>query len=78
MKTCGHCGLVLTAGYGTVDRDGRVVRLCHTGALGRPDCYRRVTVYCEPLGVLKTVFPLPSGVENVVDPVWDYLRGLYG
>lgn len=74
---CDHCGLTVQ-GFGTVSLSPfgpeaagvtrRVAKLCHTNAIGRPDCYRRVTTYHEPLGVLKNVLPLPNGIEDIVDP----------
>ena len=64
---CDHCGLNLL-GYGSVSFGGTIVKLCHTRAIGRPDCYRRVTVYHEPLGVLKNINHVPEGVEHIRDP----------
>ncbi len=58
---CLHCGLPLE-GYATI-RGGATV--CHTAALGRPDCYRRITVYGEPLGALLEVTPLPAGIRDI-------------
>jgi len=57
---CPHCGLPL-AGYATIGG----TRVCHTVTLGRPDCYRRVTVDGEQLGVLLDVTPLPAGIRDI-------------
>src|SRR5215472_2396405 len=78
MGNCDHCGLTLK-GFGTVTRpDGTVAKLCHTNAIGRPDCYRRVTLYKEPLGFLKDVKPpLPEGVSKTIDPVAGVLNELW-
>lgn len=63
--------------YGTIPlgADGVNVKLCHTGDLDLPDCYRRVTVYKEPLGILRGK-PLPCGVEDIKDPVDSILADL--
>jgi hypothetical protein len=59
-RMCGHCG-----------RDGarasaNGVPLCHTDDPELPDCYRRVTVYSEPVGALMFLVPLPAGVEGII------------
>lgn len=73
---CDHCGLTVQ-GFSTVTKhDMTIAKLCHTNAIGRPDCYRRVTVYHEPLGILKNVLPLPTGVDDVFDPGMALLREL--
>lgn len=50
------------------------VKLCHTGDRNRPDCYRRVTIYHEYLGVLKNIIDLPVGVENIRDHGVDVMQ----
>jgi hypothetical protein len=42
------------------------VHLCHTDDPARPDCYRRVTVYAEPVGVLLGLKPEPSGIAGII------------
>lgn len=53
-KTCAHCGRLCgdyEGGYaGVPDERGRVRQVCHPNVIGRPDCYRLVTVYHEKLG----------------------------
>lgn len=67
MATCEHCGQETGIIYGAVWDRETIVKLCHTGDPDRPDCYRRVTVYHEYLGILKDADPLPAGVENIRD-----------
>lgn len=58
---CAHCGCPARGFAGLATGE----RVCH-GDDG-PDCYRRVTVYGEPLGSLLGAGPLPSGVEAIRD-----------
>jgi hypothetical protein len=62
-RCCEHCGRT-AAGYA---RDAAGNRLCHTGE-GGPDCFRRVTVYGEPLGILDGTSDLPKGVADIRRP----------
>lgn len=58
-RPCGHCGR-----HGaTAWAEG--VHLCHTGDPALPDCYRRVTVYSEPVGALLGIDPKPGGVRDI-------------
>ena len=58
---CAHCGRTPAAGYaGGVNGE----RLCHPDDRSLPDCYRRVTVYHEPVGALVGVEPKPAGIRN--------------
>lgn len=61
MATCDHCGR--TAGGYATGTGGE--RLCHPDDPNRPDCYRRVVTYGEPLGALKGIGQLPPGVVGV-------------
>lgn len=65
--------------YGTIPLgpSGESVKLCHTGNPDLPDCYRRVTMYKEPLGTLRGK-PLPCGVQDIKDPGLEILRGGWG
>lgn len=75
MAVCVHCGDETGITYGTIPSITGDVKLCHTGYKGRPDCYRRVTVYHEPLGILRDITPVPDGVEDIRDPgVTEILR----
>lgn len=69
-KTCAHCGQVCgdyDGGYGAVTDEAGVLRAsCHPTAPGRPDCYRRITVYAEPVGALRDIDPKPVGVEGII------------
>lgn len=51
---CDHCGRPcgdFAGGHGAAgDGRGGTVHLCHPNEKGRPDCYRRVTVFGEQLG----------------------------
>lgn len=51
---CDHCGRPcgdFAGGHGAAgDGRGGTVHLCHPNEKGRPDCYRRVTVFGERLG----------------------------
>lgn len=52
VKRCAHCGRVcgdFAGGYAAVNNK----HVCHPNAHGRPDCYRLVTVYHEPIGALR-------------------------
>lgn len=65
---CAHCGQEIAAHEkasvpGTMGRGS--IPVCHPDDLDRPDCYRRVTVYHEPLGVLRGPFALPRGIERI-------------
>lgn len=42
--------------------------LCHPADASLPDCYRRVTVYREPLGALVGLATLPAGVSDIRSP----------
>lgn len=57
LRECAHCGQMCgdyNGGCGGVDDpDGNPVSVCHPNEPGRPDCYRLVTVYHQPLGSLK-------------------------
>jgi len=65
---CGHCGEE-TVGYASVtDHAGNAVVVCHPGPGVRPDCYRRVVSYREPLGCLRGENQLPRGIEDIRDP----------
>jgi hypothetical protein len=58
---CEHCGASPAIGYAFTGQG----HVCHTDDPARPDCYRRVTLYHEPLGTLKTRDPLPTGVDGI-------------
>jgi hypothetical protein len=58
---CPHCGEP-RAGLGIF----RGVRVCHTDLPGRPDCYRRISVWLEMTGALRQVRPLPAGVADII------------
>lgn len=61
MTTCAHCGEKLQ-GHATVGE----ATVCHPGNPSLfPDCYRRISLYGEPLSVLRDVRPLPCGVIGV-------------
>lgn len=53
---CAHCGRTcgggdFEGGYGGVYNAKReLVQVCHPNVIGRPDCYRLITVYHERLG----------------------------
>ena len=66
--TCAHCGQTCgdyAGGFGGVDYGEGTIPLCHPNDPGRPDCYRRRTVWAEPLGALIGVDPKPAGVEGI-------------
>jgi hypothetical protein len=75
-KTCAHCGQTCgdyAGGLGGILTADGGIDLCHPNGLPgepvlRPDCYRRVTVYREPLGVLTGVEPKPAGIQDIRDP----------
>lgn len=66
---CAHCGQVCgdyAGGYGAItDQEGVLHGACHPNDETRPDCYRRITVYREPVGALVGMEPLPAGVEDI-------------
>lgn len=59
-RHCGHCGRdnATASAYETP--------LCHTDDPALPDCYRRVTVYSEPIGALLGDGLKPAGVEGII------------
>lgn len=65
------------------DQRGKSTALCHPADASLPDCYRRVTVYKEQLGVLVGLATAPPGVKDIVSPDsvpppdWDKLREQY-
>lgn len=61
-ERCAHCGRPLRRWYGTIASGEHV---CHYD--DGPDCYRRITVYGERLGILAglPVAALPPGVTAV-------------
>lgn len=67
--TCAHCGQVCgdtKGGYGAVNNAAGALRAsCSPSVSGRPDCYRRITEYGEPVGALLDVDPKPPGVEDI-------------
>ena len=91
LYTCAHCGQTCgdyAGGYGGVnygDLRG-TIPLCHPNEPGRPDCYRRVSVWRENLGALRDVDPKPAGVEGISSETDAFLKlvalteemGLYG
>lgn len=71
-EECAHCGEP-AQGYATVKQ----VRVCYPQSKSeRPDCYRRVTVYQEPLGILKTIPDKPPGVTHIIDGWMAWLEQL--
>jgi hypothetical protein len=46
---CEHCGR-LAGNYGGGWAAVGEARVCHPNVAGRPDCYRLITVYGEPVG----------------------------
>lgn len=73
-RTCAHCGQRCgdyAGGLGGILTADGGIDLCHpngvppAGPVTRPDCYRRVTVYGEPLGALVNVEPKPAGIEDI-------------
>jgi hypothetical protein len=59
-RECGHCGRTGASAWAPG------VHLCHTDDPSRPDCYRRVTVYAEPVGALLAADPVPWGVGGIL------------
>lgn len=66
---CAHCGQECRTperGYAAVPGPGGMnVPVCHPSDPLMPDCYRRITVYHEPLGTLISPFALPRGIEGI-------------
>lgn len=65
--TCAHCGRASAGHREAIVRDpsGQSTPLCHPDLHSLPDCYRRVTVYGEPLGALLGLRALPPGVHSI-------------
>lgn len=61
-EQCAHCGAEVQ-GYATVNG----VRVCHFGDPARPDCYTRITVHREPIGILLALPDKPPRTERIVD-----------
>ena len=72
-RTCDHCGQQCynyEGGYGGGHvlahlGDRRSYNLCHPNDETRPDCFRRVTIYQEPMGALAGISPKPAGIEKI-------------
>ena len=67
LRVCAHCGRVCgdyAAPRASATLGGKEEWLCHPSDPSRPDCYRRVTVWSEPLGVLWEG-DRPAGVEDI-------------
>lgn len=65
---CGQrCGGRTEGGYGAITgTDGAIHAACSPDDPStRPDCYRRVTEFHEPVGALRGVEPKPVGVEGI-------------
>ncbi len=68
---CAHCGQACgnhVGGWRSIVAGGRRVVVCHPNTPGQPDCYQRVTVYGEPLGVLRDTRLLPPGIAAIRNP----------
>ena len=67
--TCAHCGQACgdyAGGHaGVTDAAGDLVPVCHPNDPGRPDCYRRVSVFGELLGALRDRDPKPAGLRGI-------------
>jgi hypothetical protein len=59
-RHCGHCGRPGATAWAAD------VPLCHPDDPSLPDCYRRVSVYAEPVGALLFVDPGPAGTEGIM------------
>lgn len=69
VRPCAHCGQICgdcEGGYAAIPAGLTHVAVCHPNAPGRPDCYRRVTIYAERLGALIGVNPKPAGVDAII------------
>ncbi len=65
LKRCGD----YEGGYGAITGpDGAIHASCSPMVPGRPDCYRRITEFGEPVGALADVDPKPAGVEDIRKP----------
>ena len=71
-RVCAHCGQICgdyAGGLASATVGGKEEWLCHPNDPSRPDCYRRVTVWSEPLGILRSVVvDPPAGVERIWRP----------
>lgn len=82
---CAHCGRGMRDyREASHEVEGQVSPLCHpTRDSSLPDCYRRVLVYRERLGILWGVASPPSGITGIMDPDqlpeldWSALRDTY-
>lgn len=66
-RVCAHCGQICgdyAGGLASATIGGKEEWLCHPNDPSRPDCYRRVTVWSEPLGALWEGHR-PAGVEDI-------------
>jgi len=55
-RLCDHCGRIcgdFRGGHGSLTKGGATFHFCHPNELDRPDCYRLVTVFHEPIGSRK-------------------------
>lgn len=67
--TCDHCGLTCgdyAGGYGCIADERGTIRLCHPNDPSRPSCFRRITIYREPLGALLDADPKPAGLDGML------------
>jgi hypothetical protein len=67
---CAHCGRKPAAGYAMSGG----AQLCHPCDPALPDCYVRVEIWREPLGVLRDRDPKPAGLDGVSGEVDAFLR----
>lgn len=49
IRKCDHCGEDQD-GYSSLTRGSKTYYFCHPDDPNKPDCYRLVTVYGEPIG----------------------------
>ena len=67
-RICAHCGEACgdyDGGCAGITVGGEPRNVCHPNDTSRPDCYRRITVYHEPVGALIGVEVKPAGVGGL-------------
>lgn len=64
LRACVHCGR--PGGEAWIGGHMWSGQVCHPNTGEQPDCYRRITVYAEPVGALLAADPMPWGIEGIL------------
>jgi hypothetical protein len=65
LDICSHCDRQVRPQEASIQLFDLHVPLCHPSDPLLPDCYRRVTIYKEPLGALRRLEDQPPGITAI-------------